>query len=78
MQLQFDISEVKTSIAEFYARKTQFVENFIATGGTGQFPATISRGHAILVDATGREHPILLDQCRYLDVRLYDAKRILP
>ncbi|KAF8452424.1 hypothetical protein L210DRAFT_2033542 [Boletus edulis BED1] len=48
-------------------RGTQFIENSMAIAGTGQIPASVSRGYAILVDATGREHPMLLDQCRYLD-----------
>ncbi|KAN0094807.1 hypothetical protein V8E55_003094 [Tylopilus felleus] len=65
-QAQNDVFEIKTSAAQFYARQTRFIENFIATGGMRQIPATISRGHAVLVDATGREHPMLLDHCRYL------------
>lgn len=41
----------------------------MATAGTAQVPATVLRGHVILVDATRREHPMLLNQCRYLEVR---------
>lgn len=69
MQLQNDVFEIKTNVAEFHFRQMQFIENVMATGGAGRVPAVISRGHAILVDATGREHTMFLDQCRHLDVR---------
>ena len=65
MNLQNDVHQVKMSvekIVESHARQIQ------ATGRTAQLPAGISRGHAILIDATGREHAMLLEQCRYLDV----------
>ncbi|KAF8557473.1 hypothetical protein OG21DRAFT_270108 [Imleria badia] len=69
MNLQNDVNEIKTSTDKIAhnVRQIQFIENFLATAGTGQLPTTISRGHAILVDATGREHPMLLDQCQYFD-----------
>ncbi|KAH0831059.1 hypothetical protein J3R83DRAFT_13582 [Lanmaoa asiatica] len=67
MQLQHDVSEIKTSFAQFSFRQMQFIENSMAAGGTVSLSAAISYGHAILVDATGREHPMLLDQCRCLD-----------
>ena len=69
MYLQNDVHEIKTNtdkIARSNLKQIQFIENFMATG---RLPTAVSRGHAILVDATGREHPMLLDQCRYLDVR---------
>ena len=65
MNLQNDLYEVKktmNTIVESHARQIQ------ATGGTGQLPAGISRGHVILIDATGREHAMLLEQCQHLDV----------
>ncbi|KAF8128852.1 hypothetical protein EV363DRAFT_1169679 [Boletus edulis] len=67
MQLQNDVSEVKTNVAQIHARQMQSIENFMITGGIEKLPTAVSRGHAILVDATGREHTMLLDQCRYLD-----------
>ncbi|KAF8550621.1 hypothetical protein OG21DRAFT_393802 [Imleria badia] len=66
MQLQHDVSEIKTSIVEC-ARQVRLVENWVATGAPGRLPMTVSRGHATLVDATGREHNMLLDQCQYFD-----------
>lgn len=71
MHLQNDVNEIKTStdrIAQTNSRQMRFIDSFMATAGTGQLPAAISRGYAILVDATGREHTLLLDQCRYFDV----------
>ena len=71
MNLQNDLYEVKKSmdvIVESHARQIQSFDNFLAIGGTGQLPAGISCGHVILIDATGREHPMLLEQCRHLDV----------
>ncbi|KAF8557482.1 hypothetical protein OG21DRAFT_270471 [Imleria badia] len=65
MQLQNDVSEIKASIVEG-SRQVRLIEHSVATGAPGQLPAAVSRGHAILVDATGREHPMLLDQCRHL------------
>jgi hypothetical protein len=65
MDLQNDLYEMKKGmdmIVESHARQIQ------ATGGTGHLPAGISRGHAILIDATGREHAMFLEQCQYLDV----------
>ena len=65
MNLQNDIHEVKKSvdmIVESHARQIQ------VTGGTRHLPAGISRGHAIQIDATGREHVMLLEQCQHLDV----------
>jgi hypothetical protein len=69
MQLQNDVSEIKTSIVECHSKQIRLIENAVATGTAGQLPIAISRGYAILVDATGREHTMLLDQCRYFDVR---------
>jgi len=66
MQLQNDVSETKTSI-ECYSRQMRLIENSVATGSAGRLPTAISCGYAILVDATGREHTMLLDQCRYFD-----------
>ena len=74
MYLQNDVNEVKAStdkIVKSNFRQIQCIENFMATAGTGQLPTTVSRGHVILIDATGREHPMLLDQCQYLDVWSY-------
>ena len=65
MSLQNDLYEVKKSmdkIVESHARQIQ------VTGGTGQLTAGISRGHVILIDATGREHSMFLEQCQHLDV----------
>jgi hypothetical protein len=67
MQLRNDVSEIKTSIVEYHSRQTQLIENAVATGAAGRLPTPVSRGHAILVDATGREHTMLLEQCQYLD-----------
>ncbi|KAF8557479.1 hypothetical protein OG21DRAFT_270401 [Imleria badia] len=70
MIYQNDVNEIKTStdkIARSNFEQIQFIENFMATAGTGRLPTVVSRGHVTLVDATGREHPMLLDQCRYLD-----------
>ena len=76
MNLQNDLYEVKKKmdvIVESHARQIQSFDNFMATGGTGQLPAGISRGHVILIDATGREHPMLLEQCRHLEVCSYNT-----
>jgi hypothetical protein len=70
MNLQNDMYEVKTSMekmVESHARQIQAFDSFMATGGAGRLPAGISRGHAVLIDATGREHVMLLEQCRYFD-----------
>ena len=67
MQLQNDVSEIKTNIVEYHSRQMRLIENYVATAAE-RLPTAISRGYAILVDATGREHTMLLDQCRYLDV----------
>ncbi|KAF8452438.1 hypothetical protein L210DRAFT_790515, partial [Boletus edulis BED1] len=67
MQLQNDVSEIKSSIVECHSRQMRLIENSVVTGTAGRLPRAISRGYAILIDATGREHAILLDQCRYLD-----------
>ncbi|KAF8452436.1 hypothetical protein L210DRAFT_3518619, partial [Boletus edulis BED1] len=70
MYLQNDVHEIKANtdkIVQFSFAQTQCIENRMVTAGTGQLPASVSRGYAILVDATGREHPMLLDQCQYLD-----------
>ena len=64
MQLQNDVFEIKRNVAEYHFGQMRFIENSMATAS---LPAAISRGYAILVDATGREHTLLLDQCRYLD-----------
>ena len=71
MNLQNDVYEVKKSMekmVESHVRQMQVFDNFMATGGTRQLPAGITRGHAILIDATGREHVMLLEQCQHLDV----------
>lgn len=73
MQLQNDISEIKTSIVEYHSRQMRLIENYVATGTAGRMPTAISRGYAILVDATGREHTILLEQCQYLDVCFHNT-----
>ena len=73
MQLQNDVSEIQTSIVECHSRQMQLIENSVAAGAVGRLPTAISRGHAILVDTTGREHPILLEQCRYFDVRFHNT-----
>ena len=73
MQLQNDVFEVKTSIAQFQARQIRIMENPVATGGTGQLPTGVSHGFVTLVDATEREHNTLLDQCQCLDVRTLKA-----
>jgi hypothetical protein len=76
MNLQNDMYEVKTSMekmVESHARQIQAFDSFMATGGAGRLPAGISRGHAVLIDATGREHVMLLEQCRYFDVRQHST-----
>ena len=72
MQLQNDVSEIKMTIVEYHSRQMRLVENSVANGSAGWLPTGISRGYAILVDATGREHTMLLDQCRYFDVRIHN------
>ena len=72
MQLRNDVSETKTSI-ECYSRQMRLIENSVATGSAGRLPTAISCGYAILVDATGREHTMLLDQCRHFDVRFHNT-----
>ena len=72
MQLQNDVSEIKMSIVEYHSRQMRLVENSVANGSAGWLPTGISRGYATLVDATGREHTILLDQCRYFDVCIHN------
>ena len=69
MRLQNDVCELKTNMLEYHLRQMRLLEDSTMIGAPGRLPETISRGYAILVDATGREHPILLDQCRYFDVR---------
>ena len=73
MQLQNDVSEIKTSIVECHTRQLRLIEHCLATGSAGRLPTGMSRGYAILVDATGREHTMLLDQCRYLDVCFHNT-----
>lgn len=76
MCLQHDVNEIRTcttQIAQSNFKQIQFIESCMTTG---QLPATVSRGHAVLIDATGREHPLLLDQCRYLDVRSFNNRLI--
>ena len=71
MNLQNDVYEVKKSMekmVESHVRQIQVLDNLMATGGARQLPAGITRGHAILIDATGREHVMLLEQCLNLDV----------
>ena len=72
MRLQNDISEIKMTIVEYHSRQMRLVENSVANGSAGWLPTGISCGYAILVDATGREHTMLLDQCRYFDVRIHN------
>jgi hypothetical protein len=73
MQLQNDISKIKASVVECHSRQMQLIESSVATGAAGRLPTAVSRGYAILVDATGREHTMLLDQCRYFDVRFHNT-----
>lgn len=70
MQLQNDVFELRMDSAKYHMRQMQFIESSMATA---RLPASVSRGHAILVDATGREHTLLLDQCLSLDVRSHKA-----
>ena len=60
MQLRNDISEITTSIVEYHSRQMRLIENYVATGTAGRMPTAISRGYAILVDATGRSIPYSL------------------
>lgn len=68
MQLQNEVCEIKTNMVGYHYRQMQHIENCLETSAAGWLPTAISNGYAILVDATGREHTILLDQCRYFDV----------
>ena len=71
MTLQNDVYELKKSMemmVKSHVTQMQVVDNFMATGGARHLPAGITRGHAILIDATGREHVMLLEQCQHLDV----------
>ena len=72
MYLQHDVNGIRTcttQIVQSNLKQVQFIESCMTTG---QLPPAVSRGHAILVDATGRDHPLLLDQCQYLDVRFFN------
>ena len=71
MQLQNNVSEIKMSIVESHSRQMRHIETSVATGAAGRLPTAIS-GYVTLVDATGREHTILLNHCRYFDVRFYN------
>ncbi|KAG9313748.1 hypothetical protein JVU11DRAFT_6104 [Chiua virens] len=72
MHIQNDVLDIKASADDIvisHVKQLQFIDKLMETGGTGQLPDTVSCGYVILVDATGREHTMLLDQCQYLDVR---------
>ncbi|KAG6382141.1 hypothetical protein JVT61DRAFT_784 [Boletus reticuloceps] len=58
--------EMKASMVEYHSRYMHIVEDSAMSGSAARLPEAISRGYAVLVDATGREHTILLDHCRYL------------
>jgi len=67
MQLQNDMLEMKASMVECHSRYMHLVKVSAMSASAARSPKTISHGYAALVDATGREHTILLDHCRSFD-----------
>lgn len=65
MQLLNDAFEIKSSVAQLHARQIEFIQRLM------MLPPSVSRGYVTLVDATGREHSMLLDQCQNLRVRFH-------
>ncbi|KIO06746.1 hypothetical protein M404DRAFT_998861, partial [Pisolithus tinctorius Marx 270] len=66
MQLQTELHDV-TALIQTQLMQTQSIMQFVMALDATHLPATIAPGYVIMVDATGREHNMLLDQCSSFD-----------
>jgi hypothetical protein len=68
MQVQSDVHEVRSDMREVRVL-VQSLQRCAGHIGT-QLPRTIMAGCVTLVDATGRQHRLLVEQCNTFQVRL--------
>ncbi|KAI6043596.1 hypothetical protein EDC04DRAFT_2890744 [Pisolithus marmoratus] len=62
MQLLANIDHL-TALMQSRETENQSIKQFVMALGMGQLPAGMTIGYVILVDATGRQHKMLSDQC---------------